>query len=69
MAQRLKAWPPGGGSPVEVYELDAARLVLKGWTLNAAATKAVKAAAETESAEESATDETATDEGLTDGNN
>lgn len=67
MSKRIKVWPPSGGNPVEVYELDAARLVVNGWTLLEPA-KTVEAAVETEVAEESAVDETVTDEGLTDGN-
>lgn len=68
MTNRIKVYPPKGGDPVEVYELDAGRLILKGWTLTAPV-ETVEAAAEIEVAEESATDETVTDEGLTDGNN
>jgi hypothetical protein len=51
------------GDSVEVYELDAGRLIMKGLSLYAPAQQ-VEAAAEIEIAEESATE----DEGLTDGN-
>jgi len=63
MTTRIKVYPPAGAEAVEVYELDAGRLIMKGWSLYAPAEQ-VEAAAEIEIAEESATD----DEGLTDGN-
>ena len=67
MSKRIKVCSPSGGDPIEVYELDASRLVVNGWTLLEPA-ETVEAAVETEVAEQSAVDETVTDEGLTDGN-
>lgn len=32
MAKRIQVWPPGGGDPIKVYELDAGRLIMNGWT-------------------------------------
>lgn len=31
MAKRMQVWPPGGGDPITVYELDAGRLIMNGW--------------------------------------
>lgn len=36
MAKRIKVWPPGGGSAVTVYEVDAGRLIMNGWTTESA---------------------------------
>ena len=33
MAKRIQVWPPGGGDPITVYELDAGRLIMNGWTI------------------------------------
>ena len=32
MPKRIQVWPPGGGDPITVYELDAGRLIMHGWT-------------------------------------
>ena len=32
MAKRIKVYPPGGGDPITVYEVDAGRLIMNGWT-------------------------------------
>lgn len=51
MAKRIKVWPPGGGEPITVYELDAGRLVMNGWTTEqAAAPKKAKAKSKDDSA-------------------
>jgi hypothetical protein len=31
MSKRIQVWPPGGGDPITVYELDAGRLIMNGW--------------------------------------
>ena len=67
MFDRVKVYPPGGGDPVEVYELDAPRLVLNGWSLNDPSAPRQKPAAK-QSRTKPQSEETVTDEGLTDGN-
>ena len=39
MAKRIQVWPPGGGEPIKVYEADAGRLVMNGWSLESAKAK------------------------------
>jgi hypothetical protein len=39
MAKRIQVWPPGGGDPITVYELDAGRLIMNGWTTEPAKAK------------------------------
>lgn len=44
MAKRIKIWPPGGGDPITVYEVDAGRLIMNGWTTEKSGKKAKKKA-------------------------
>jgi len=57
MATRIKVWPPKGGEPIEVYEVDSIRLIANGWTINGSAKVKNDQAIEI-----------ATDEGLSNGN-
>lgn len=61
MKDRVTIWPPSGGQPIEVYAVDAGRLIKDGWTTLEPLQSVVEAAAET--------DETETEEGLDYGDN
>ncbi len=58
MSKRIKVWPPKGGEPIEVYEVDSLHLVTNGWSTTDPAEKKSDRVIETE---------TETDEGLTNG--
>ena len=32
MSNRITLWPPEGGDPITIYEIDAERLISNGWT-------------------------------------
>lgn len=57
MSRRIKVWPPKGGEPIEVYEVDSLHLITNGWTTTGPAEEKTDLAIET-----------ATDEGLSNGN-
>lgn len=57
MSNRIKVWPPKGGEPIEVYEVDSIHLVTNGWTTEAPAKSKTDPAIEK-----------STDEGLSNGN-
>lgn len=57
MSKRIKVWPPKGGEPIEVYEMDAVHLITSGWSTEETAKTKIDHAIET-----------ATDEGLSNGN-
>jgi len=57
MSKRIKVWPPKGGEPIEVYEVDSVHLVANGWTVGESAKTKTDPAIEK-----------STDEGLSNGN-
>lgn len=46
--KRVKVYPPGGGEPIEVYQDDVDRMVIKGWSVDAPAQVADQPAAVSE---------------------